>query len=59
MFQIFLTLLFGLDGQDPKITPLVDQDDETLQKMLPEIPNWIKNPDFDRVNYKTIIHCYF
>jgi len=45
-----LSFLFLVLEQDPKITPIVDQDDETLQKMLPEIPNWIKNPDFDRVN---------
>lgn len=36
-------------GQDPKIRPLVEQDSETLQRMFPEIPLWIKNPDFDRV----------
>ncbi|XP_022748217.1 synaptotagmin-1-like isoform X2 [Durio zibethinus] len=29
------------DVKDPKIRPLVDQDSETLQKMLPEIPLWV------------------
>ncbi|XP_045819629.1 synaptotagmin-1-like [Trifolium pratense] len=48
----FLFIYFQpTDVKDPKITPLVDQDDETLQKMLPEIPNWIKNPDFDRLDW--------
>lgn len=39
------------DVQDPKIRPLVDQDSETLQRMLPEIPLWVKNPDYDRVDW--------
>ncbi|CAL5212667.1 unnamed protein product [Lathyrus oleraceus] len=39
------------DVEDPEIKPLVDQDAESLQRMLPEIPNWIKNPDFDRVDW--------
>lgn len=37
-------------GQNPEIRPLVDQDTETLQRMLPEIPLWVKNPDYDRVS---------
>ncbi|XLT85794.1 hypothetical protein S245_007880 [Arachis hypogaea] len=34
--------------KDPIIRPLAEQDAKTLQQMLPEIPLWIKNPDFDR-----------
>ncbi|XVE93610.1 hypothetical protein REPUB_Repub01dG0208900 [Reevesia pubescens] len=37
--------------KDPEIRPLVEQDSETLQRMLPEIPLWIKNPDYDRVDW--------
>ncbi|XP_061342089.1 synaptotagmin-2-like [Gastrolobium bilobum] len=37
--------------EDPKIKPLVERDSETLQRMLPEIPLWIKNPDFDRLDW--------
>ncbi|XP_019450982.1 PREDICTED: synaptotagmin-1-like [Lupinus angustifolius] len=37
--------------KDPEIKPLAEQDPITLQKMLPEIPLWIKNPDFDRVDW--------
>ncbi|OMO92773.1 C2 calcium-dependent membrane targeting [Corchorus olitorius] len=39
------------DVKDPEIRPLVEQDSETLQRMLPEIPLWIKNPDYDRVDW--------
>ena len=37
------------DVKDPEIRPLVEQDSETLQGMVPEIPLWVKNPDYDRV----------
>jgi hypothetical protein len=33
------------------IRPLVEQDSKTLQRLLPEIPQWVKNPDYDRVCY--------
>ncbi|XP_061372465.1 synaptotagmin-2-like isoform X2 [Gastrolobium bilobum] len=36
---------------DPEIKPLVEEEAETLQRMIPEIPLWIKNPDFDRVDW--------
>lgn len=39
------------DVKDPDIRPLVEQDSETLQRLLPEIPLWVKNPDFDRVDW--------
>ncbi|XP_068639958.1 synaptotagmin-1-like [Aristolochia californica] len=39
------------DVKDHSIRPLVEQDTATLQRMLPEIPLWIKNPDFDRVDW--------
>ncbi|KAB2636220.1 hypothetical protein D8674_026754 [Pyrus ussuriensis x Pyrus communis] len=39
------------DVQNPEIRPLVDQDTETLQRMLPEIPQWVKNPDYDRLDW--------
>lgn len=38
-----------LAGQDPQIRPLVEQDTKSLQRLLPEIPHWVKNPDYDRV----------
>ncbi|KAE8714427.1 Synaptotagmin-3 [Hibiscus syriacus] len=47
MFIYFLPT----DVKDPKIRPLVEEDSKTLQRMLPEIPLWVKNPDFDRVDW--------
>ncbi|MED6225990.1 Synaptotagmin-2 [Stylosanthes scabra] len=37
--------------KDLTIRPLAEQDTKTLQQMLPEIPFWIKNPDFDRLDW--------
>ncbi|CAL5332128.1 unnamed protein product [Camellia sinensis] len=39
------------DVKDPVIRPLVEQDSQTLQRLLPEIPIWVKNPDIDRVDW--------
>lgn len=48
----FLFIYFQpTDVKDPKIRPLVELDTKTLEQMLPEIPNWVKNPDFDRIDW--------
>ncbi|PON93920.1 Synaptotagmin-like mitochondrial-lipid-binding domain containing protein [Trema orientale] len=39
------------DVKDPIIRPLVEQDTKTLQGLLPEIPLWVKMPDYDRVDW--------
>ncbi|KAJ0856355.1 putative synaptotagmin-like mitochondrial-lipid-binding domain-containing protein [Helianthus annuus] len=39
------------DVETPEIRPLVEQDEPTLQRMFPEIPIWVKNPDHDRVDW--------
>ncbi|KAM1223412.1 hypothetical protein ACFX2G_043392 [Malus domestica] len=39
------------DVKNPAIRPLVEQDSKTLQRLLPEIPMWVKNPDYDRVDW--------
>ncbi|KAL5129287.1 Synaptotagmin-2 [Glycine soja] len=39
------------DVKDPVIQPLIEQDAKTLQLLLPEIPTWIKNPDYDRLDW--------
>ncbi|MFS8031488.1 putative synaptotagmin-like mitochondrial-lipid-binding domain-containing protein [Helianthus anomalus] len=39
------------DVKKPDIRPLVERDSDTLQSMLWEIPLWVKNPDFDRVDW--------
>ncbi|CAI0382574.1 unnamed protein product [Linum tenue] len=48
------------DVKDPVVRPLVEQDSETLQRMFPEIPLWVKNPDYDRVDWlnKFIAHMW-
>lgn len=39
------------DVKDPDIRPLTEKDPKSLQKLLPEIPFWVKNPDFDRLDW--------
>ncbi|KAH8515118.1 hypothetical protein H0E87_003827 [Populus deltoides] len=39
------------DVKDPVLRPLIEQDSKTLQRLLPEIPQWVKNPDYDRVDW--------
>ncbi|KAG8364404.1 hypothetical protein BUALT_Bualt19G0125300 [Buddleja alternifolia] len=39
------------DVKDPDIRPLVEHDSQSLQQLLPEIPLWVKNPDYDRVDW--------
>lgn len=38
-------------AQHPVIRPLVELDTKSLENMLPEIPHWVKNPDFDRIDW--------
>ncbi|XP_010265982.1 PREDICTED: synaptotagmin-2-like isoform X2 [Nelumbo nucifera] len=39
------------DVKDPEVCPFVEQDSTTLQRLLPEIPLWVKNPDYDRIDW--------
>ncbi|CAA0807746.1 Synaptotagmin-1 [Striga hermonthica] len=39
------------DVKDPDIRPLAEQDSKSLQQLLPEIPFWVKNPDYDRMDW--------
>ncbi|CAM8987408.1 hypothetical protein QQ045_007893 [Rhodiola kirilowii] len=39
------------DVEDPVIRPLAEQDSQSLECLLPEIPLWVKNPDYDRVDW--------
>ncbi|XP_052296506.1 synaptotagmin-2 isoform X2 [Citrus sinensis] len=39
------------DVKDPEIQPLAEQDSKTVELLLPEIPLWVKNPDYDRVDW--------
>ncbi|VFQ63471.1 unnamed protein product [Cuscuta campestris] len=37
--------------QDPNIRPLFELETDILQNLIPEIPLWVKNPDYDRVDW--------
>ncbi|KAJ0047097.1 hypothetical protein Pint_06025 [Pistacia integerrima] len=37
--------------EDPEVKPLVELDNIPLYELLPDIPLWIKSPDFDRVDW--------
>uniref|UniRef100_A0A7N0UMD5 Uncharacterized protein n=1 Tax=Kalanchoe fedtschenkoi TaxID=63787 RepID=A0A7N0UMD5_KALFE len=39
------------DVKDPVVRPLAEQDSQSLEHLLPEIPLWVKNPDYDRVDW--------
>ncbi|KAK9165121.1 hypothetical protein Scep_000312 [Stephania cephalantha] len=39
------------DVKDPTIQPLAEQDPKSLQRLMPEIPLWVKNPDYDRIDW--------
>lgn len=61
MFQIFIKFCVLRMSQDPEIRPLSEPDSETIQRMLPEMPLWVKNPDYDRVRiifWSLSISCY-
>nr|GEW99855.1 synaptotagmin-2-like isoform X1 [Tanacetum cinerariifolium] len=47
----FFFYIQSSDVETPEIRPLVEQDEATLQRMFPEIPIWVKNPDHDRVDW--------
>ncbi|KAI9128514.1 hypothetical protein K1719_001507 [Acacia pycnantha] len=48
----FLFIYFQTSNvKDPEISPLAKQDEDTLQRIIHEIPIWMKNPDFDRVDW--------
>ncbi|KAL4575203.1 hypothetical protein LXL04_022045 [Taraxacum kok-saghyz] len=37
--------------EDPIVKPISELDTTSLQDLLPEIPLWLKNPDYDRVDW--------
>ncbi|KAJ8499144.1 hypothetical protein OPV22_009696 [Ensete ventricosum] len=39
------------DVKDPKICPLDEHDTQSLERMLPEIPMWVKYSDYDRIDW--------
>ncbi|KAJ3678506.1 hypothetical protein LUZ60_002309 [Juncus effusus] len=45
------------DFKEIKIRSLRDLDSKSLLKLLPEIPLWIKNPDYERVDWMNRFLC--
>lgn len=39
------------DVKEPDTRPLLELDTTTLQDLMPEIPLWVKSPDYDRVDW--------
>ncbi|CAN1797893.1 SYT3 [Linum perenne] len=37
--------------QDPVVKPLVELDSDALENILPELPLWVKCPDYERVDW--------
>ncbi|KAL0557277.1 hypothetical protein IC582_005803 [Cucumis melo] len=37
--------------KDPMIRPIYELDSDALEEVIPEIPLWVKHPDFDRVDW--------
>ncbi|KAI3460413.1 hypothetical protein Pfo_017076 [Paulownia fortunei] len=56
----YFLFIYHQPTDNPEIRPLVEQTSEGLQKLLPEIPLWIKNPDYDRIDWlnKFIEHMW-
>jgi len=49
-FFLFIYLR-STDVKDPITKPVAELDTKTLLDLLPEIPLWVKNPDYDRVDW--------
>ncbi|XP_004499288.1 synaptotagmin-2-like [Cicer arietinum] len=47
----FFIYFQSIHVKDPTIRPLAEQDSKTLQQLLPDIPFWIKNPDYERLEW--------
>ncbi|WOL18882.1 synaptotagmin-2 [Canna indica] len=39
------------DVKDPKIHPLIEYDTQSLGCIFPEVPLWVKNPDYERIDW--------
>uniref|UniRef100_A0A803M6C6 Uncharacterized protein n=1 Tax=Chenopodium quinoa TaxID=63459 RepID=A0A803M6C6_CHEQI len=39
------------DVEEQVVTPLQEFDTDTLLSVLPDIPNWVKSPDYERVDW--------
>ncbi|KAK3033732.1 hypothetical protein RJ639_034507 [Escallonia herrerae] len=50
----------NLNLQDPLTRPLLEYDSSSLLDLLPEVPLWVKNPDYERVDWlnRVILHMW-
>lgn len=39
------------DVEEPEVRPLCELDTASMEDLMPEIPVWVKSPDFDRVDW--------
>jgi hypothetical protein len=44
-------VIFFLMLQDPVVRPISELGPVALQELLPEIPLWVKTPDYERVSF--------
>ncbi|KAL9244037.1 hypothetical protein vseg_017854 [Gypsophila vaccaria] len=56
----FFIYFQSTEVKDPEVRPVIELDAEALTRLLPDIPLWVKNPDFDRVDWlnKFIQHMW-
>ncbi|XP_051130844.1 synaptotagmin-3 [Andrographis paniculata] len=45
------------DVKDPEIRPLCELDTPALENLMPDIPLWVKSPDYDRVDWLNKFVC--
>ncbi|KAJ0970483.1 hypothetical protein J5N97_023360 [Dioscorea zingiberensis] len=50
-FFIFIYSKPSKESKEPIVRPINEFDSKTLQGLLTEIPFWVKNPDYDRVDW--------
>ncbi|KAL5200272.1 hypothetical protein ABZP36_021475 [Zizania latifolia] len=50
-YLVYLRFFAPRRLQDPVIIPLRHLDSETLQATIPDIPLWVKSPDYERVDW--------
>jgi len=48
-------------SQDPVVRPISELGPNALEELLPEIPLWVKTPEFERVSFMNcdIINFFF
>ncbi|KAG6482564.1 synaptotagmin-2-like [Zingiber officinale] len=50
-YYLFVYFLSSDVDQDPKIRPLVEHETQSLERIFPEIPLWVKSPDYERIDW--------